>query len=554
VHPPRCQACYHRTLPYDAGAGKTHEFVEFVNISNDSVGLAGVCITTGTEADSLKAVTDTLEGGAACLYGANALPPGARCVILDAEYLTLPKSLLYRHFTLPPNTVLLTLSDNEFGANGLAASHGVAIYRGTKNRIDSVLCTATDTPFVLSTPTSTILYLSDPPPIEGYSVECRSVLTARTTFDYTDDSISIGSVPSLAGDWVMEYRVSPGSPSLPELPCTLDVRYVGAQPVPHTVGWRVERLNNGVPQLVKNGTIALSGGGGSVAVALARDTLQLRYSLDVEYSPCRNFDMSIFSNTKGMVTITEIFPRGTASEAEWCELYNASPLPISLKNWRIATTEDTMVMAETGISIEPHTFMVVAKNASGMTGHYSWLNRVCQPLHWVAFDNTRDTLHLLSAWGIPVDSVCYDAAWFDSWPAISIERASEGDGCAQGTWMVADRRSSPGMPLSHTSRAYGSAPVLEIGPVPFTPDNDLRDDLLAISVELAPGSVADIDIYGFDGRILARFTRRVSGVEYWDGRARGAPAPPGPFFVAARISSGTKVELLRKKGVLWRKR
>lgn len=533
-----------------AGGGKTHEFVEFVNVAADTVSLAGVCITNGTEADSLLAVYDTIEGGAACVYNATALSPGARCVVLDPEYLSLASSTQNHRFPFPAGTVLLTLSDNEFGTNGLAADHGVALYRGLKNRIDSLLCFAADTPFVLGTPTAQIVRLSHPPNREGYSVVCQSLLDEVTTFDYGSDSVSPGAVDALLGEWVLEYRVAAVPQTESEVPCTLQVRYCGERMPAAPVGWRIERREEGVYKTVLSGRLSLSGGGATVPVTLVRDTVQLRFSLDAAPAAGRDIDMSRLRNTAGVVRITEIFPRGTSHESEWCELYNCSSLPVSLKNWRMATTEDTMVLSAVACIIEPHAFLVVAKSAAKVMSRYQWLRRVCQPSPWSAFDNSGDTLRLIDVQGVTVDSACYHAAWFSVWPAVSLERIGEGDGCVQGSWMVADR-SSPGILFSRSS---STVPHLEIGPIPFTPDNDSHDDLCAITLELPAGSVADIEIYGFDGRILTRLASRLPGVYYWDGTCRGAPAPPGPFFVCARVTSGQKRELLRKKGVLWRKR
>ncbi|MBN1307103.1 MAG: hypothetical protein JXA18_04245, partial [Chitinispirillaceae bacterium] len=79
------------------------------------------------------------------------------------------------------------------------------------------------------------------------------------------------------------------------------------------------------------------------------------------------------------------------------------------------------------------------------------------------------------------------------------------------------------------------------------------DDKLAIRLALPAAATATIDIYGFDGRVVKRFSGMPQEVYYWDGRGDGGSAPPGPFFVIAEIRQGGKLRRIRKKGVLWRK-
>ncbi len=58
---------------------------------------------------------------------------------------------------------------------------------------------------------------------------------------------------------------------------------------------------------------------------------------------------------------------------------------------------------------------------------------------------------------------------------------------------------------------------MDIGPVPFSPNNDGRDDLLAITLKVPPGNSVTITIYGFDGRQEKQFANNLQSTLLWNG-------------------------------------
>lgn len=97
-------------------------------------------------------------------------------------------------------------------------------------------------------------------------------------------------------------------------------------------------------------------------------------------------------------------------------------------------------------------------------------------------------------------------------------------------------------------------PFFDIGPVPFTPDNDGKDDYLQISLKLPLSySIVSLAIFSFNGRMVYEVNDIKQGVFLWNGKERnGKPVINGPIFVAAELKYPKGTMKLLKKGVLWR--
>jgi hypothetical protein len=539
-----------------AGGGSTHEFIEIVNIGRDTVSLDSLYVTNGDESDSIVSVRTPIPGCDACRYAVTALLPGQIAVILDADYRTWCETHEDKRFTFPDSTALLECGDREFGSNGLAADHGVFIYRGSKNRIDTIICSAADPSTVLQTPTAEIVRLSEPVNIEGFSVNAAGILSGAPFFDYAADSIDPGIYTPLRGGWLLEYQFRRYDPDTKTAVCSLFIQCL-TDACGSAVQWCLERNSgNGFTPAV-SGAIDLHAGYGTGGATLNIDSVQLRLRLAPPPAPLRgdaplwNIDWSSLWLPDHSLRITELFPRATANEPEWIELHNCAAVPVNLKNWRICASADTMVVARTETIIQPGTFMVIGRRGATLMAKYRYLFSVCEPDRWASFDNSSDTITLLDRAGVVHETVCYDAKRFASWPSVSLVRSGDGDGCGDG-WKVADR-STPGIPAGRGAAENQTAPVLDIGPIPFTPDNDGHDDVLAIRLSVPLPAVTKVTIYGFDGRLQRTFPEVTSDIVYWDGSGSDGPLPPGPFFVIAEITGGKNVIRLRKKGIVWRK-
>jgi hypothetical protein len=125
-------------------------------------------------------------------------------------------------------------------------------------------------------------------------------------------------------------------------------------------------------------------------------------------------------------------------------------------------------------------------------------------------------------------------------------------GLDRTAWVLSENP-TPGDSNPEASWRAATSASLDIGPIPFTPNNDGKDDYLSIKLMLPPGATGSVAMYGFDGRKYYGIAPVVSPEVLWNGKTgSGAIVPNGPFFVIAEITNNGVKSVMRKKGVLWR--
>jgi hypothetical protein len=228
-------------------------------------------------------------------------------------------------------------------------------------------------------------------------------------------------------------------------------------------------------------------------------------------------------------------------------------MPINLKNWLFGNSEDTILLFATDLILNRGDFLVVTANAALFNRQYPARNHVTMPPHWHTLNNYNDTLCLWDNARNRKEFVTYRSDWFTDWKYQSLERVSTAlPGDARSSWTLA-AMPTPGQPNGAISWRAAVQPSLAIGPSPFTPNGDGRDDLLAITIAVPAECTATISIYGFSGKKVREFSGPLDNKVYWDGKLdNGSPAPVGPFFVVLETKSSKGTSALRKKGVLWR--
>jgi hypothetical protein len=545
------------------GGGGSHEFIELVNLGPDTIPLDGLCITNGREADTILTIRDSIPDHKG-LYNVNELTPGAIAVILDPDYRTAVVQNPRLRFNFPYMTsVLLMCGDNEFGSSGLAATHGIACYRGTKKVIDTLLCIAADIPYPEKITTSTPLMLTQPENREGYSLHVQNILASDGSLSYRISTPSPGSYPALQRGWLGEFRLGLEEDGI-TIACTLQVLATNSatdegRPLPQ---WKLTGLRETI-----EGSLNSEAYGASAAFTFKADSVPLRLSIETgeQSVPSWALPLSTVWLPETSLRITEISPKSSDGEPEWFEISNVNTIPVFLRGWSFCTGEDTIPFDNTDLFVGGSGPVIITRDAGTFTNRYLSSGWVVEPENWNALNDAADTIMLFDPEGILREQVCYDRIWFDGWSYLSIERNSGDDGCSRNSWVVAPRP-TPGKINSALGWRDTDTPSMDIWPIPFTPQslrpsNDEEfmpspgDALrtLAITLELPPAAQASIAIYGFDGRLLKKFPTVVEETTYWDGSGSGGKAPPGPFFVVATIKEGQKTTRIRKKGILWRK-
>ncbi|MCX7725262.1 MAG: gliding motility-associated C-terminal domain-containing protein [Chitinispirillaceae bacterium] len=531
----------------DLCAGASHEFIELLNMGPQPIPIENLFITNGIEADSVIAVSTFIEINKNCIYNARVIPVGKIAIILDPDYLDAVKELSCG-FDLPDSVILLQCSDRAFGVSGLGGDHGVVVYRGTKNRIDTILCCTSQEYLSLHSPTETKLKLSDPPNVEGISLVAEAVLSDSTFFKYCTKNISPGRVENLQKGWMIESELKKYDTAT--VNCILRIRNI-TEKKETDVRWEIVSEKTSIEKKIFEGTVGLNNNYSEISLKLPTDLAPFSIVLFTEDRLSWNIDISTAFLPPDAIRITEIFYRSNDSEPEWFEILNNSPIPINLKNWSYGKSYEKVKLTEIDWILNIGEYAIITRSKEMFLSKYPTVAIIIIPQIWIPLNNYSDTICLFDGDGELREMVCYDSKWFSLSSYQSIERNSNKEGCNQESWSTTFR-ATPQKPNSALYWRNTSALSLEIGPIPFTPDNDGKDDLLAIRVKAPSPFPVSLHIYGFDGRILKEFSEIKEEITYWDGTSNKGKAPVGPFFVIATINSKSK-EKIRKKGILWRR-
>jgi len=536
-----------------APGGRSHEFVEVANLGTVPLSLDSLYLSDGLDADSVIPWTDPHRYHPGCLTGARVLPPGRTAVIIDPEYDSAVGLDRLSAYGFADSTVLWTVGDNHLGDySNLAETDGVYLYKGAATTATRLLAWAADSAVQVPPEPGSKLVFADAGPVgEGVSVVLRSLLFGGPRYAACPVAVSPGTVECLHDGWLIDAKAGEVSDGF--VACTLAVLAAGGEATGATVA--VERTDGSVAPIearfLGSDTLGARWFAAQVPLVAENHTVTVTHGGAVVSAP---LDLSGVWVPEGAVRINEVFPRGGDSGPEWFELVNATSMAVALDGWLFGDSEDSAALAAPGMVIAAGAFVVVTEDAVSLREWFPTLTDVIEPPVWHTLSNTRDSLCLWDRYGQCHECVYYEAGWYDDWERGSLERMRlSGTALNAGDWAPSDPP-SPGQPnRTATWRSSGRA-LMEIGPAPFTPNNDGVNDVLAIRLQLPAGAAVEITLDGMDGREVRRFTPVSEPVILWDGRTgEGAAAPVGPFFVVARFSGVTEgPSLVRKRGVLWR--
>lgn len=525
------------------GAGKSHEFIEIFNYGDDTFFIDSLFLTDGGEADSIIPWNKPLPQHLHQTISSRFLLPSQIALILDQDYSDAIAQDPSCRLPVSDSALLLMCGDAELGGNGLSASEGVMIYKGTRNTINSVICYISD-----SYPDDGKISFSSPPNKEGISIVPVSFLFDTILYDYCRTEISPGCFELMKSGWIVDWRFKDPDPSGGAVTCEIKCLKPGGSLKMQE--WVLEADSSGKRKVIDSGKIKSGKGPAGIQCQFVPGNFNLTFTFGGIKWP---IDLSKVFAPVSSVKINEIFPRAVDDEPEWFELVNLSSMTVNLSGWVYGNNESTALLSQNDMFLGPGNFIVVTKDKKKLCTRYPGLNNVFQPPVWHTLGNFSDTLFLQSGSGLQGDMVCYESGWFTKWENRSLERAApELDGCSQESWSVSGQ-SSPGLPNKALFWRNTERPSMEIGPIPFTPDGDMKNDLLEITMNVPSSKTFTLSIYSFDGRKVREFTGPVREKYLWDGRGDdGREVVTGPFFVIARIKTSGQTVMLRKKGLLWR--
>lgn len=537
-------------LESECPGGKSHEFIEIINLGSDTFKIDNLFLSDGSTVDSIIPWQNPVSWHTNCSFNRTIILPGQFALILDRDYVGSPSS---SYFTIADSTVILTVDASSL-AGGLTTTKGLFLYRGTEDSIADSLASMLDSGYCASLEGR--VYHTQPENIsEGFSNVPTNLLFASYTYIASPETLSMGNYEFMQDNWICEYKLyNPGSSS-PSVVCSLAVLLAG-KGSPENASWSIKIADSNAT--IASGILPTSSPYPAYFnVNLPKDSVA--YELTIEENDKNAIipiDISSVWLPSSPIKINEIFPRASSSVPEWIELVNVSSMPVNLKNWRYGTPEGTdNTIAFSDLLLEPGHFLVLTKSRSQFSEAYSVAIKYVQPLTWQSLDNYRDTLFLISSLeDSPCEIAYYDYDWFSSWDNQSVERISlEKNGADKTAWVLAEKP-SPGQPNPGVIWHSADKLSMHIGPIPFTPNNDGINDSLCIRISLPESSYRiSIVMYGFNGRKLYDMTEASPGNNTWNGRkSDGSHAPAGPFFVVGTFTRNGKEKLIRKKGILWR--
>lgn len=521
------------------GGGVSHEFVEITNISQDTISLEHLLLTDGSDVDSVIRWPGLLKGCDSCNVESMYLAPSQRALILDRDYDAAVYANMKCAFIIEPGTIILTVNDADIG-NGLQSDDGVMLFRGTMTRIDTILFCAADYQYAEKNVPQTKLRLSVPVNQEGFSLELAHFLFDTITFSKCENKITPGIFSLLKNNTIAEWRITAISDSIKEY----RIKVAVTEKTDQAKQWKI----NAGTEMSEFGTLALNNGIAEITFASRVNAGDIMLSID--NSTFWFVDSKEYETEDECIRITEIYPKSRSGESEWIEIVNISAKnSYDIRNWKVGFTDDTIEITDRSCVVSPGELVILCKDSILLSRQTSLPCRMIQPVHWNTLSNTDDTITLITASHIRVDKVNYAAKIYKGWAYESLERIDLSGKRTNTLWRLC-MKPSPGILKGKGSR---NTEKLQIGPVPFTPNNDGKNDLLKILLPADGCTIESLVIYSFDGVRIKEFSTLIGSEFIWDGVCNnGRFAPVGPYYVIAEIVQDGKKTIQRNKGLLWR--
>ncbi len=473
--------------------GKSHEYIELVNLSEDTIAIASLAIFDGAMRDQLIPKR-----------GGSLFRPGTVLIILDPDYF--PVESLYP-IGIDPSALIATVSHSSM-CGGLTGTDGFLVEQNGK-----VLASCSDS----INEDGKILFDS----FSGTENE-SSVLAPNHLFGnkiWSEQAGSPGTVRGLNGSIIYEYEISPEKISFV-------YRSFGA---------------NGSVNVIANDLLICSF---AVSNSLNRDSVSLPDELKtlcIESSDGvstfkETIDLSRIRLPAGAVKISEISPR---SEIEWFELHNETPSPINLTGWKLFNESYTVFFPAVVISADE--YLVFSDK------EFSYPEKSI-PFSFFSLDNYRDTLRLDSHLGA-MDSVLWDYSSLPKWTTETLHRTAVSNGFGTKSLMLGTP--TPG---SASSLSPDNTPLsVKVKPELFTPNGDGKDDSLQIDITAPSGYSCRLRLFDSSGKELRRFESAKARTFWNGGTDSGLTVRRGPIIVLAEFESESGRQESRRVGaVLWR--
>ncbi len=188
----------------------------------------------------------------------------------------------------------------------------------------------------------------------------------------------------------------------------------------------------------------------------------------------------VVNEVRNDLIINEFMYAPTSPEPEWIEIFNSSDKVIDIKNYSIADNNDSVLVIDESVILNPGDYFVIAGDSS-IHSYYNVLSGITYK-NFSALNNTGDKIILLDSLNRTMDSLQYFSSWGEN-NGKSLERInSELSSLDSASWKasVSKYKATPGYINSITEKDFDLA-LIEII---YSPTLPIFGDNVSISVKV----------------------------------------------------------------------
>ncbi len=521
-------------IMYDVATNEYHdEFIEIFNRSiSDSVDVSGFQFSDEAGVDNIVSIRGGMK-----------IPPRSYAIILDGSYLT--NSNIYDEI-IPDSVVILTISDNSFGKNGLSNSGSEYLtLRDSSGNIVTFYSYSTGNIPGRSDEKIDLDGTNDP---DNWADSERDGGTpgyqnsvSPIPYDFGFDALSLmlpekiyTGMPVIISVQINQYGTATLSDSM-EILVFSDMnndsifqeedRIIGRETV-FTFAQVIEFEWTDIP------------------TGLNFLVIELRFDKDQNTENDKLVRALEVLNSGGDLIVNEIKFLEGINESEWLELYNLGQEEVYLKGWSIADKNDT-VLIDSSVYISPSEYMVISKKPLPLKYQISEDHLVLLK-KFITFNDQGDEIRLIAPNGDEIERIIYESDWLEgeAFRNPSLEKINPilAANVAEN-WgpSIDEMDATPGYRNSIFSSLTQIRGKLIARPDPFSPDGDGIDDRTLITGSI-PETSGRIRVLIFDVRgrkIRSLKENRFTGSQFnivWDGKDdSGKRARIGIYIVYIQV-------------------
>ncbi|MGB5893028.1 MAG: lamin tail domain-containing protein [Ignavibacteriaceae bacterium] len=416
-----------------------NEFIELYNFNEtESIDLNGYQIKYSTSSPDI--IIEAGEG--------TVLPPKSFAVIFEGDY---PFGSGIYDDMIPPEALVLKISDNSFGSTGMA---------NTSDRPVWLLSPADDT-------LQAYTYSADNS--ASFSDE-KIEMTGNNSQSNWENSLNSNGTPGYQNSvtplsFDLEMNSLTFSPVIPTEGDDVSIfAKVKNKGIENAASYSIEIYNDAdfdstadPGELIFSQNLSNLASGDSVTVSTIMSSLTAgdyqiisRVIISEDENLLNNELIDAFivfppGNYFNEVVLNELMYEPTSGEPEWVELFNRTSSQLNLKEWTISDLTTTVTITTEDKFIPPNSFVILTKDSS-IINFYDIPSEVIQ-LNLPSLNNSGDAIVIKDSLDVLIDSVFYSPDWGGNSGGKSLERISaDGNSNEPSNWgtSISQNKATPG--------------------------------------------------------------------------------------------------------------